>query len=92
NGKTVRVAVFAKGPADDAAKEAGAEVVGMEDLDDEVKNGKMDFDVVIASPDSMRVVGQLGQILGPTGLMTNPKVGTVTMDVAKAVRDAKAGQ
>ncbi|RUS68956.1 hypothetical protein EGW08_023283 [Elysia chlorotica] len=91
-GKTVRVAVFAKGPAADAAKEAGADVVGMEDLAEEVKKGNMDFDVVVASPDSMRVVGQLGQILGPKGLMPNPKVGTVTMDVAKAVRDAKAGQ
>lgn len=91
-GKTVRVAVFAKGPAADAAKEAGADVVGMEDLADEVKKGNIDFDVVVASPDSMRVVGQLGQILGPKGLMPNPKVGTVTMDVAKAVKDAKAGQ
>ena len=91
-GKSVRVAVFAKGPAAVAAKEAGAEVVGMEDLADEVKKGNMDFDVVVASPDAMRVVGQLGQILGPKGLMPNPKVGTVTMDVAKAVTDAKAGQ
>ena len=91
-GKTVRVAVFAKGPAADAAKEAGADVVGMEDLADEIKKGNMDFDVVVASPDAMRVVGQLGQILGPKGLMPNPKVGTVTMDVAKAVIDAKAGQ
>jgi len=91
-GKTVRVAVFAKGPAADAAKEAGADVVGMEDLADEVKKGNMDFDVVVASPDAMRIVGQLGQILGPKGLMPNPKVGTVTMDVAKAVTDAKAGQ
>lgn len=91
-GKTVRVAVFAKGPAADAAKEAGADVVGMEDLADEVKKGNMDFDVVVASPDAMRVVGQLGQILGPKGLMPNPKVGTVTMDVAKAVTNAKAGQ
>ncbi|MCL4119313.1 UNVERIFIED_CONTAM: hypothetical protein GTU68_047710 [Idotea baltica] len=91
-GKSVRVAVFAKGPAAEAAKEAGAEVVGMEDLADEVKKGNMDFDVVVASPDAMRVVGQLGQILGPKGLMPNPKVGTVTMDVAKAVKDAKAGQ
>ena len=91
-GKTVRVAVFAKGPAADAAKEAGADIVGMEDLADEIKKGNMDFDVVVASPDAMRVVGQLGQILGPKGLMPNPKVGTVTMDVAKAVIDAKAGQ
>ncbi|MGQ4001977.1 50S ribosomal protein L1 [Francisellaceae bacterium CB300] len=91
-GKTVRVAVFAKGPAADAAKDAGADVVGMEDLADEVKKGNMDFDVVVASPDAMRIVGQLGQILGPKGLMPNPKVGTVTMDVAKAVTDAKAGQ
>jgi len=91
-GKSVRVAVFAKGPAADAAKAAGAEVVGMEDLADEIKKGNMDFDVVIASPDSMRIVGQLGQILGPKGLMPNPKVGTVTVDVAKAVVDAKAGQ
>lgn len=91
-GKTVRVAVFAKGPTADAAKDAGADVVGMEDLADEVKKGNMDFDVVVASPDAMRIVGQLGQILGPKGLMPNPKVGTVTMDVAKAVTDAKAGQ
>ena len=91
-GKSVKVAVFAKGPAADAAKEAGAEIVGMEDLADDIKKGNMDFDVVIASPDAMRVVGQLGQILGPKGLMPNPKVGTVTMDVAKAVTDAKAGQ
>lgn len=91
-GKTVRVAVFAKGPAADAAKEAGADVVGMEDLADEIKKGNMDFDVLVASPDAMRIVGQLGQILGPKGLMPNPKVGTVTMDVAKAVTNAKAGQ
>jgi len=91
-GKTVRVAVFAKGPAADAAKDAGADVVGMEDLADEVKKGNIYFDVVVASPDAMRIVGQLGQILGPKGLMPNPKVGTVTMDVAKAVTDAKAGQ
>ena len=91
-GKTVRVAVFAKGPAADAAKEAGADIVGMEDLADEIKKGNMNFDVVVASPDSMRIVGQLGQILGPKGLMPNPKVGTVTMDVAKAVTNAKAGQ
>ena len=91
-GKTVRVAVFAKGPAADAAKEAGADIVGMEDLAEDIKKGNMDFDVVVASPDAMRVVGQLGQILGPKGLMPNPKVGTVTMDVAKAVINAKAGQ
>jgi len=91
-GRNVRVAVFAKGPAADAAKEAGADIIGMEDLADEVKKGNMDFDVVIASPDAMRVVGKLGQILGPKGLMPNPKVGTVTIDVAKAVTDAKAGQ
>ena len=91
-GKTVKVAVFTKGPAADAAKEAGADIIGMEDLADDIKKGNMDFDVVIASPDAMRVVGQLGQILGPKGLMPNPKVGTVTMDVAKAVKDAKAGQ
>ncbi|MEZ5452126.1 MAG: 50S ribosomal protein L1 [Thiothrix sp.] len=92
NGKTVRVAVFAQGPNADAAKEAGADIVGFDDLAAEVKAGKMDFDVVIASPDAMRVVGQLGQILGPRGLMPNPKVGTVTPDVAGAVRNAKAGQ
>ena len=91
-GKSVRVAVFAQGAAADAAKEAGAEIVGMDDLAADVKAGKMDFDVVIASPDAMRVVGQLGQILGPRGLMPNPKVGTVTPDVAGAVRNAKAGQ
>ncbi len=91
-GKTVRVAVFAQGPNADAAKEAGADVVGMEDLAEQVKKGEMDFDVVIASPDAMRVVGQLGQILGPRGLMPNPKVGTVTPDVATAVKNAKAGQ
>ncbi len=91
-GKSVRVAVFAQGPNDDAAKEAGADVVGMEDLAEQVKKGEMDFDVVIASPDAMRVVGQLGQILGPRGLMPNPKVGTVTPDVATAVKNAKAGQ
>ncbi|RMH17365.1 MAG: 50S ribosomal protein L1 [Gammaproteobacteria bacterium] len=91
-GKTVRVAVFADGEQADAAKEAGADIVGMDDLADEVKKGNIDFDVVIASPDSMRVVGQLGQILGPRGLMPNPKVGTVTTDVAGAVRNAKAGQ
>jgi len=91
-GKTVRVAVFTQGPNADAAKEAGADVVGMDDLAAEVKKGNMDFDVVIASPDAMRVVGQLGQILGPRGLMPNPKVGTVTPDVATAVKNAKAGQ
>lgn len=91
-GKTVRVAVFTQGPNVDAAKEAGADLVGMEDLADEVKKGNMDFDVVIASPDAMRIVGQLGQILGPRGLMPNPKVGTVTPDVATAVINAKSGQ
>jgi large subunit ribosomal protein L1 len=91
-GKTVRVAVFTQGANADAAKEAGADIVGMDDLAAEVKAGKMDFDVVIASPDAMRVVGQLGQILGPRGLMPNPKVGTVTPDVATAVKNAKAGQ
>ena len=91
-GKTVRVAVFTQGANADAAKEAGADIVGMDDLADEVKKGNMDFDVVIASPDAMRVVGQLGQILGPRGLMPNPKVGTVTPDVAAAVTNAKAGQ
>jgi len=91
-GKTVRVAVFAQGPNADAAKAAGADLVGFEDLADEIKKGKMDFDVVIASPDAMRIVGQLGQILGPRGLMPNPKVGTVTPDVAGAVKNAKAGQ
>jgi len=92
SGKSVRVAVFAQGPAAEAATEAGAEKVGMEDLADEVKAGNMDFDVVIAAPDAMRVVGQLGQILGPRGLMPNPKVGTVTPDVGQAVKNAKAGQ
>jgi len=91
-GKTVRVAVFTQGPNADAAKEAGADVVGMDDLADQVKKGEMDFDVVVASPDAMRVVGQLGQILGPRGLMPNPKVGTVTPDVATAVKNAKSGQ
>ncbi|MGD8630589.1 MAG: 50S ribosomal protein L1 [Gammaproteobacteria bacterium] len=91
-GKTVRVAVFAQGANADAAKEAGADTVGFEDLAEEVKKGNMDFDVVIASPDAMRVVGTLGQILGPRGLMPNPKVGTVTPDVATAVKNAKAGQ
>lgn len=91
-GKTVRVAVFAQGENADAAKEAGADIVGFDDLADEVKKGNMDFDVVIATPDAMRVVGQLGQILGPRGLMPNPKVGTVTPDVVGAVKNAKAGQ
>jgi large subunit ribosomal protein L1 len=91
-GKTKRVAVFAQGAKAEEAKAAGADVVGMDDLAAEVKAGNLNFDVVIASPDTMRVVGTLGQILGPRGLMPNPKVGTVTADVAKAVRDAKAGQ
>jgi large subunit ribosomal protein L1 len=91
-GKTVRVAVFAQGANADAAKEAGADKIGFEDLAEEIKAGNMDFDVVIASPDAMRVVGQLGQILGPRGLMPNPKVGTVTPNVAEAVQNAKAGQ
>jgi large subunit ribosomal protein L1 len=92
NGKTVRVAVFAQGANAEAATAAGADVVGMDDLAAEVKAGNLDFDVVVASPDAMRVVGQLGQILGPRGLMPNPKVGTVTPDVATAVKNAKAGQ
>jgi len=91
-GKTVRVAVFTQGANADAAKEAGADIIGMEDLAEEIKKGNMDFDVVIASPDAMRVVGTLGQILGPRGLMPNPKVGTVSQDVATAVKNAKAGQ
>src|SRR5512147_1362323 len=91
-GKKIRVAVFAPGDKAEAARAAGAEIVGMEDLAEQVKAGKMDFDVVIAAPEAMRVVGQLGQILGPRGLMPNPKVGTVTPDVAGAVRNAKAGQ
>jgi large subunit ribosomal protein L1 len=91
-GKSVRVAVFAQGPAADAATEAGADKVGMDDLAEEVKAGNLDFDVVVAAPDAMRVVGQLGQILGPRGLMPNPKVGTVTPDVAQAVKNAKSGQ
>ena len=91
-GKTVRVAVFTQGANADAAKEAGADIIGMDELAEEIKNGKMDFDVVIASPDAMRVVGKLGQILGPRGLMPNPKVGTVAQDVGAAVRNAKAGQ
>jgi large subunit ribosomal protein L1 len=91
-GKSVRVAVFTQGKNADAAREAGADIVGMDDLAAQVKAGELNFDVVIASPDAMRVVGQLGQILGPRGLMPNPKVGTVTPDVANAVRNAKAGQ
>ncbi|AHC50484.1 50S ribosomal protein L1 [Achromobacter xylosoxidans] len=91
-GKTVRVAVFAQGDKAEAAKAAGADIVGLDDLADQIKAGQMDFDVVIASPDTMRVVGALGQILGPRGLMPNPKVGTVTPDVATAVKNAKAGQ
>ena len=91
-GKSVRVAVFAQGAKADEAKAAGADIVGMEDLAEQIKGGVMNFDVVIASPDTMRVVGTLGQILGPRGLMPNPKVGTVTPDVAQAVRNAKAGQ
>ncbi len=91
-GKNVRVAVFTQGPNAEAAKAAGADIVGMDDLGDLVKKGEMNFDVVIASPDAMRVVGQLGQILGPRGLMPNPKVGTVTADVATAVKNAKSGQ
>ena len=91
-GKTVRVAVFAQGDQAKAAQEAGADIVGFEDLADAIKKGEMNFDVVIATPDSMRVVGQLGQILGPRGLMPNPKVGTVTPDVSAAVTNAKAGQ
>ena len=92
SGKDVRVAVFTAGANADAAKEAGAEFVGMEDLAEQVKGGMMDFDVVIASPDAMRVVGQLGQVLGPRGLMPNPKTGTVTPNVADAVKTAKSGQ
>lgn len=91
-GKSVRVAVFAQGEKVEIAKAAGAEVVGMEDLAEQVKAGNMDFDIVIATPDAMRVVGTLGQILGPRGLMPNPKVGTVTPDVETAVKNAKAGQ
>ncbi|MFA6063277.1 MAG: 50S ribosomal protein L1 [Gallionella sp.] len=91
-GKTVRVAVFAQGAKADDAKAAGADVVGFDDLAESIKAGNLDFDVVIASPDAMRLVGQLGQILGPRGLMPNPKVGTVSADVAGAVRNAKAGQ
>jgi large subunit ribosomal protein L1 len=91
-GKSVRVAVFTDGDNIEKAKQAGADIVGMDDLAAQVKNGEMDFDVVIASPDAMRVVGQLGQILGPKGLMPNPKTGTVAADVATAVQNAKAGQ
>lgn len=91
-GKEIRVAVFAQGAAAEAASAAGADVVGMEDLAERIRNGFLDFDVAIASPDAMRVVGQLGKILGPRGLMPNPKVGTVTQDVAAAVTNAKAGQ
>ena len=91
-GKSVRVAVFTQGAKADEAKAAGADIVGFDDLATKVKGGFMDFDVVIATPDAMRVVGQLGQVLGPRGLMPNPKVGTVTADVAGAVRNAKAGQ
>jgi len=91
-GKDVRVAVFAQGANADKAKAAGAEIVGMDDLAAEIKAGKLDFDVVIATPDAMRVVGTLGQVLGPRGLMPNPKVGTVTPDVEAAVKNAKAGQ
>ena len=91
-GKTVRVAVFADGEKADAAKAAGADIVGMDDLADEIKKGMMDFDVVVAAPEAMRVVGQLGTVLGPRGLMPNPKVGTVTPDVATAVKNAKGGQ
>jgi large subunit ribosomal protein L1 len=91
-GKTVRVAVFTQGANAEAAKAAGADIVGFDDLAEQVKAGNLDFDIVIASPDAMRVVGQLGQILGPRGLMPNPKVGTVTPDVATAVKNAKAGQ
>jgi large subunit ribosomal protein L1 len=91
-GKTVRVAVFAEGNAAEAAKKAGADLVGFQDLADKIKGGQIDFDLAIATPEAMKIVGQLGQILGPRGLMPNPKVGTVTPNVAKAVENAKAGQ
>ena len=91
-GKNIRVAVFTQGPKAEAAKEAGADFVGMDDLADEIKGGMMDFDVVIASPDAMRVVGKLGTVLGPRGLMPNPKVGTVTPDVVTAIKNNKSGQ
>lgn len=91
-GKTVRIAVFAQGDKAGEARSAGADIVGFEDLANEIKSGKMDFDVVIATPDAMRVVGGLGQILGPRGLMPNPKVGTVTQDVAAAIKNSRAGQ
>ena len=91
-GKTTRVAVFAQGDAAESAKKAGADIVGFEDLAEKIKKGVMDFDVVIATPDAMKIVGTLGQVLGPRGLMPNPKVGTVTPDPAKAVENAKAGQ
>ncbi len=91
-GKSIRVAVFAQGDNADVARDAGADIVGLEDLADQVKAGELNFDVVIATPDSMRVVGQLGKVLGPRGLMPNPKTGTVTQDVATAVRNAKSGQ
>ncbi|MBB5216356.1 50S ribosomal protein L1 [Parapusillimonas granuli] len=91
-GKSVRVAVFAQGEKAEAAKAAGADIVGMEDLAETIKGGQIDFDILIASPDTMRIVGALGQVLGPRGLMPNPKVGTVTPDVATAVKNAKAGQ
>ena len=91
-GKSVRIAVFAQGDRAAQAKAAGADIVGFEDLANDIKGGKLDFDVVIATPDAMRVVGQLGQILGPRGLMPNPKVGTVTQDIAAAIKNAKAGQ
>ena len=91
-GKTVRVAVFAKNQKAEEAKAAGADVVGDEDLAEEIKNGRLDFDIVIATPDTMGIIGKIGKILGPKGLMPNPKTGTVTMDVAKAVREVKQGK